>query len=175
VIPRNKREKAAVGAGAAAVAVFLVLQLIVFPVMDQKEVLERQQEAYREAAAEMRLLVAEYQGLQAQLVRSRSMIAQKSPGFTLFSFLDQLAGATQIKQFISYMKPSTTVQKETNYKISTVEMKVEGISIEQLIRYLHAVETSENRVDIRRLSLTQTGKEEKRLDAVLEIQTIDIS
>jgi len=123
VIQRNKREKAAVCAGAAAVAVFLVLQLIVFPVMDQKEVLERQQEAYREAAAEMRLLVAEYQGLQAQLVRSRSMIAQKSPGFTLFSFLDQLAGATQIKQFISYMKPSTTVQKETNYKIS-VNIKI---------------------------------------------------
>ena len=73
------------------------------------------------------------------------------------------------------MKPSTTAQKESRYRISSVEMKLEAIPLDRMIRYLHAVETSGHLVDVRRLSLTQTGKTEKFLDAVLEIQTLDIS
>lgn len=175
MIQLNKREKAAVAIAGGFIAVFLIAQFIVFPALDRKTVLQRQRIAQLQAIQEMQQLKVEYESIQAQLERSRSKIARKKPGFTLFSFLDQLAGASGIKDYITYMKPSTAVQKETDYKISTVEMKLESIPLDKLVRYLHAVETSENMVEVRRLSLTQTGKQEKFLDAVLEIQTIDIS
>ena len=175
MIQLNRREKAAVAIAAGCIALFLIVQFVVFPALDRKQVLERQRIAQLQALAQMQQLQAEFEEIQAQLETSRSRIARKNPGFTLFSFLDQLAGASRIKDYITYMKPSTAVQKETNYTVSTVEMKLESIPLDKLVRYLHAVETSQNMVEVRRLSLTQTGKQEKFLDAVLEMQTIDIS
>jgi len=157
------------------VALFLFLQLILFPALDRKEVLERQRVARLQALEEIRNLRVEYEKLQRIADLSRSKLAAQKQDFSLFSFLDQTAGAAQIKPYIVYMKPSETVQKESGYRISSVEMKMEAIPLDRMIRYLHAVETSGHLVDVRRLSLTQTGKKEKYLDAILEIQTLEIS
>jgi general secretion pathway protein M len=171
VIQLDRREKIAVLAAAGVTALFLLLQFVVFPAQDRKKVLQRQRVAQRQALEEIQSLRVEYERLQRQAARARSKIAAKKQDFSLFSFLDRTADATGVKDYIVYMKPSETAQKETGYRISSVEMKMEAISLDRLTRYLYAVETSPNMVDIRRLSITQTGKTEKFLDAVLEIQT----
>ena len=175
MIQLNRREKAAIFIAAGVMALFLVLQFFVFPVLDRKKVLERQRVAHRQALEEIRSLRVEYERLQQHAERARSKISAKKQGFSLFSFLDQTADTTGIKDYIVYMKPSTTVEKETDYRISSVEMKIEAIPLDRLTRYLYAVETSPEMVDVRRLSLTQTGKAEKLLDAVMEIQTYFVS
>jgi general secretion pathway protein M len=175
VIQLNRREKTAVIAAAGVAVLFVFLQFILFPALDRKEVLQRQRTAHLQALAEIKKLRSEYDQLQRIAERSRSRVAAQKRGFSLFSFLDQAAGTTRIKKYIVYMKPSTSTQKESRFRISSVEMKLEAIPLDRMIRYLHAVETSEHLVDVRRLSLTRTGKKEKYLDAILEIQTLDLS
>jgi len=52
-------------------------------------------------------------------------------------------------------------------------MKLQGLTLQQLTSYLHMVETSKNMVNIKRLSISKTGKIENLIDAVLQVETAE--
>jgi general secretion pathway protein M len=170
----SKREKAAIWAGVAFIFIFILFRLVIFPFMDQRERLGRILDANMKNLSEIRGLKSEYDALSQRADTSKFRFEKRSKGFTLFSFLDRLAGEVGIKENIAYMKPSTTVQKESSYKISLVEMKLTGINMEQITQYLHKIETSKNMVSVKRLSLTKPDEAQKRLNAVLQVQTFEI-
>ena len=72
------------------------------------------------------------------------------------------------------MKPTKTVQKNSPYKISRVEMKLEAITLEQLTNYLYGVETSANMVNIKKISISKNNKTQGLLTIVLQAETIEI-
>lgn len=170
----SKRERAAIWTGIAFIGLFVLFRLVVFPFVDQKERIERTLKINSGHLSEIRLMKAEYEALKRNASSSRFRFEKRSKGFTLFSFLDRLAGEVGIKENIAYMKPSTTVQKESAYKISLVEMKLTGITMEQMTQYLYKIETSKNMVSIKRLSLTKPDESEQRLNAVLQVQTLEV-
>ena len=102
---------------------------------------------------------------------ARNRIAAQKKGFTLFSFLDRIAGETRLKDRIAYMKPSTSSPKDSPYKISLVEMKLQAITLEQLVLYLHKVETDANAIHIKRISIVRAGKDQDHINAVMEIES----
>ncbi len=84
---------------------------------------------------------------------------------------DKLARQTGIKDRIAYMKPSSSVQKN-GPKISVVEMKLQAITLEQLIKYLYGMETSDKMVTLKRASFLKKGKDQPAIDAILQVETI---
>jgi general secretion pathway protein M len=167
----NAREKIALGGGAAAVVVFILFQFVIFPVVDRQEVLQRSIAGKEAALEEMRHLSAEAAALKQEQNHSSQRMGRRPRGFTLFSFLDGLAGNTQLKGNIDYMKPSTTEPKGSPYKVSVVEMKLVGINMAQLVSYLYRIETSANLVQIKRLAITKTDKKTGFINAVLQVET----
>ena len=65
-------------------------------------------------------------------------------------------------------------EKDGPYKLSLVEMKLQGVNLEQLSGYLYRIETSPNMVAVKRLSVTKTGKAAEMLTAVLQVETLEI-
>lgn len=169
----NKREKYAVYLAAGFVCIFIMVQFLVFPVIDKRNRLKRMLQVKKQTLADMINLKSEYDSLRRQSEISTRQIAQRSRGFTLFSFLDELAGQAAVKNHITYMKPSTTVQKNSPYKISQVEMKLQGITLAQLTTYVYKVETSKNMVRIKRMTISRAGKEEELIDAVLQVEAFE--
>jgi general secretion pathway protein M len=100
-------------------------------------------------------------------------MAGRSSGFTLFSFLDTLAGQVGLKDRIAYMKPSKTTLENTPYTLSVVETKLQNITMKQLTSYLYRIETSNNLVRVKGLSISKTGKQAGTVDAVLLAETFD--
>ncbi|MBU0767843.1 MAG: type II secretion system protein M [Proteobacteria bacterium] len=170
----TRREKYALLAAAGAICLFIVLQAIVLPAFDRRKRLEKNLAAKTKILAQMTDLKSEYDAIVQKTALSKQFIAQREKGFTLFSFLDKLSGKAGIKDHINYMKPSTTLLKNSSYKLSMVEMKIQGITLNQLIAYLHMVETSENAVDVKRLSISKTGKPKGFIDAVLQVETTEL-
>jgi general secretion pathway protein M len=169
----STRERYAVGFAAVFVFVFFVDQLMISPFLDSKE---KKRKLFREKAAqvqEMRSMQADYMAMTAKSESFRRMAAGKAEGFTLFSFLEQIAGQTGIKESISYMKPSKTVQKDTNVTLSLVEIKFQNIDMKKLMDFLYQVETSPNAVYVSGISLTKTGKDQNLLTAILQIETVE--
>ena len=165
-----KREKILVGIAGACVVTFVLFKLLVFPLLDSKERLARGIKTKQAALKEMTVLSAEYQSQQSGSRGVQQALSRRKKGFTLFSFLDEAAGSANVKKFIKYMKPSVS-PGTGDYKESTVEMKLESITLDQLTRYLYRIESPGDLVNIRRITISANKKEAGYLDAILQVFT----
>ena len=170
----TRREKYSIYAASGVICLFVLIHFIVFPTVGKRERLKRTLQVKTKILEEMIALKSEYDAINKKTDLSKVHFAGRETGFTLFSFLDKLTGEAGIKDHITYMKPSTSVQKNRPYKISKVEMKLQGLTLQQLTSYLHMVETSKNMVRIKRLSISKTGKQEGFIDAVLQVETSEM-
>ena len=169
----TKREKYAIWIAGALIAVVILMQVIIFPLVNKRQQLNRQIEVQTQTLKEMLVLKADYESTKKIADSERGRMAGRSSGFTLFSFLDTLAGQVGLKDRIAYMKPSKTTLENTPYTLSVVETKLQNITMKQLTSYLYRIETSNNLVRVKGLSISKTGKQAGTVDAVLMAETFD--
>ncbi len=165
-----KREKYLVGIAICFIVVFFLFQFLISPFFEKRERLQRGVMAKEEGLREILSMSAEYQAYKGDSLGIQQLLAQRKKGFTLFAFLERAAGEAGVKEHIEYMKPSTS--KGTGpYKESMVEMKLEAITLNQLTGYLYRIESPEDLIGIKRISIKQNKKEAGYLDAVLQAMT----
>lgn len=169
----NRREKYVVAGAACFIVIFLIFRLAVYPLLNKRERLTRDLASKTVELKEMRLLQSDYFTLQNKANTARAALNKRSRDFSLFSYLDSLVGDIDIKGNVSYMKPNTSIQKDTNAKVSTVELKLQAITMEQLTKYLYQVEYSGNSLYVKRMSVSETSKPEGYIDVVLQVETIE--
>lgn len=170
----SRRERNTVIIGAALLLVFAVFQFLVIPVSNQKKRMEAKLTAKTLELGRVIEMKSEFLRIKQEAQNARLRFERRPAGFSLFSFLDDLAGDAGIKDNIRYMKPSQSVQEGSPYKISRVEMKFQDITMEELTPYLHMVETSPNYVNIKRISISKTRREDTHIDAILEVETLEL-
>ena len=170
----NKRERYAIMLAVGVIGIFLIVTFIVEPFLSRTDQLKKSLQDKAVLLEQMRQLQSEYGTLTQKAEVSKALFNRRQKGFKLFSFLDRLAGEAGIKDNITYMKPSTKVQRNSSYKISRVEMKLDAITLKQLTTYLYGVETSKNMVDIKRISISKKDKKQGLLTAVLQVETVEI-
>ena len=170
----NRRERYGVMLAAGVIIIFLIAVFIVEPFISRSATMKDSLQARSKMLVEMQQMQSEYNSLTQQAKLSVSQFRNRPKGFTLYSFMDRLAGETGIKDLISYMKPSKTVQKNSPYKISRVEMKLDAITLEQLTNYLYGVETSKNMVQIKKIAISKKDRQQGLLTAVLQAETVEI-
>ena len=173
-IKLNRREKISVGAAGVVVVIFLFCQFLVFPLLDKNDQLTRMIATRQQQLGQIKQLQATYHETSAQSEQIQQYLKNRRRGFTLFSFLETLAGQTGVKSNIAYMKPTTTTQKESDYRISMVEMKLQEITMSQLLAYLHAIETSRDMIVIKRLSITKSEQKKNFINSIFQVQTLEI-
>ena len=170
----NKRERYAIMLAAGVIGIFLIVTLIVEPFLSKTDQLKKNLQDKAATFEQMLELQSEYVRLTQKTEVSKALFSRRQKGFKLNSFLVKLAGEAGIRNNISSMKPSTKVQKNSPYKISLVEMKLDAITLKQLATYLHGVETSKNMVNIKRISISKKDKKQGLLTAVLQVETVGI-
>lgn len=173
-IKLNKREKISVAAAAAVIVVFLFLQLLVFPLFDRNEQLTRTISTREQQLEQIQRLQEEYRQTSAKSEQAQRRLKTRRRGFTLFSFLETLAGQTGVKSHIAYMKPTTTTQKESPYRLSMVEMKLQEITMSQLLAYLHGIETSRDMIVIKRLSISKSEQKADLINTIFQVETLEM-
>jgi general secretion pathway protein M len=169
----SKREQIGLAAAGIAVLLFLLVQLVISPVIHKRSSMEDELAARKKALMEMTALKNEFDLLKRSSALSEQSILQRDKKFTLFSFLDQLAGTSGIKENISYMKPTTSKNQEAGLQKTIVEMKLQDITLNQLTSYLHGIETSKNMVFVKRLSISKKGKQDGFITVVLQAETVE--
>jgi general secretion pathway protein M len=167
-----RRERYLVSVAACCIAIFLVFQLLIFPFFENRRRIQRGLKAKEKGLEEIVKLGAEYQAYQKGSHGVQKNLARREKGFTLFSFLEKAAGEAKVKARIKYMKPS--VSSGTGpHKESMVEMKLEAITLQQLVGYLYRIESPDNLISIKRISVSQNKKEQGYLDAVIQVLTFE--
>ena len=166
----GKREKYLVWLGAGSIAVFFIFLFIIFPFFDDRDRTRRGVRAKEEGLKEIMMLSAEYQALKKGSQGIQNILAERKSNFTLFSFLESAAGDAEVKAHIKYMKPSDS-QDAGPYKESMVEMKLEGITLKQLVGYLYRIESPENAIRVKRVSVKESKGAAGYMDAILQVLT----
>ena len=170
----NKRERYAIMIGIGVLGIFLVVQFIVEPIFGISEQRKKNLQTKYVMLEQKRQWQAEYDSLTQKANLSQSRFSSRKRGFTLFAFLNRLAGEAKIKDRITNMKPTKKVQKNSRYKLSRVEMKLDAITLEQLTNYLYKIETSKNMVEVKKISISKKDKKQRLITAVLQVETFEL-
>lgn len=150
----------------------MVIQWAIVPFLESKERLLRGVAAKEAAIPQMLQLEAQYQAVNPPMPAVGQRLALQSKGFALFPFLEEKSGEAGIADKIKYMKPMTAAIAGSDLSESLVEMKLEGISMEQMLGYLAKIEVPEQLVSIKRISIQRDGKADALLDVVVQIASV---
>jgi general secretion pathway protein M len=172
-IKLSRRETIWVALAGVVIALFLLFEFAVFPFIDYRRQLVRRIDAGYNALSEMRTLRREYDQLRQSGQNLKTRLASRERGFSLFTFVESLAGQAGLKAHIAYMKPSAERRTDGGISVAQVEMKLEGIDLEQLVRYLYSVESSSEMVFVNRLSVSKGEGGSGTIDAVMQVETIE--
>ena len=166
------RDRKILAVGGVFVLLFVVFQFAIFPLMENRDRLERNIAAKEKALVEMAELQVEYKQLHSKANVLLDQLVGRQNDFSLFSFLEQMAAKSEVKKNISYMKPSETAD-DGPFKEVLVEMKLQAISLKQLVDFIDFVETPENVVALKRISIQENKKEEATLDVIVQVVSLD--
>jgi general secretion pathway protein M len=119
---------------------------------------------------QMVALRQEYLLLQQNSDTLAQRLTNRPKNFTLFSFLEKAAGDAGVMDNIKSMKPSASTGKGP-FKESLVEMKLERITLGQMVGYLRLIESPETLVSVKRISIQANKKETQFLDVILQVLT----
>jgi general secretion pathway protein M len=167
----DRREKLVLFGGIGFVFCFLLLQLVIFPVIDARSKLEKSIAKEKQNLIEIKALQQEYRTLKSEEGTIQAKINERGSGFTLFTFLDQQANEARVKKQIKYMKPSTIEGEKLNEAM--VEIKLQKIPLPDLVNFLRLVESEKNVVLIRRFTLQESGDAQGYFDSILQIVTFE--
>jgi hypothetical protein len=165
-----KREKYLIFLAVIVIVLALVIQLAIMPFVEKKEQYKNKATANQKNLQEMVRLRQEYLVLQQGSEVLAQRLAKRPKSFTLFSFLEKAAGDAGVKENIKSMKPSASTGKGP-FKESLVEMKLERITLGQMVGYLKLIESPDMLVSIKRISIQSNKKETQYLDAILQVLT----
>lgn len=166
----EKREKIILGLGSLFVLGFALLQLVINPYLDAREKLA--QSIVRNQAELVTIKGLQRQYLQQNKTQDTILerISKRPSTFSLFTFLEQQSEKAGIKEQVKYMKPSL-VGNDKELNESLVEMKLQKITLENLVYFLQLIESEELVVFVRKITIQTNESEQGYLDTTAQIST----
>ena len=163
------REKMFVIGAGAVLLLTLLFTLVINPMLAYSARLDQQITKTQRELQDLCTLQREYRrqksildDINAQLKRQKS--------FSIFSRLEELAGQTGTRGNILYMKPAVSTPSDA-YEEESVEIKMEGVTLEQLTNYLYQVENSPQFMKIKRLYIKPRVDNRQLLSAIFRVST----
>jgi general secretion pathway protein M len=167
-----KREKYIVMISACLLSLFLIVNFLVLPFFKAKDRLKKGIVAKEAEMTEIAALGKVYKEYQKNANEISGAVTKRGKGFTLMAFLDDAAGDTDLKDYVKNVNPSPL--KGTGlFKESDVEIKLEGINPDQMVKYLYRVEKPDELIFIKRISIVDNKKQEGYLDVTLQVMTYE--
>jgi len=168
----SKREVHVLTFGGLFLIVFIAVGFIYSPSIEKRDNLERILAEKQDSLEEMVLLSQQLLSVSNSSDIQTETIAKRKKEFSLFSFLDSQARQSNVKENVASMKPFTKKLEKSVYTVAIVKVKLKEVYLKALVDFLYHIESSKNGVTITSLSLTKTGKDKVKLDALIETQTL---
>ena len=164
----TQKDRKVLAIGIGALVLFLLVQFVLFPLLDKRKRLDRGISTKQKGLVEMREMQSRYRQLSMQSNTIEKRVSRRSGEFGLFSFLEKMAAETKVKRNIAYMKPSDATGEGALQQIM-VEMKLNAMNLKQLVAFLERIESPENIVELKRISIQENKKQEGTLDVIMQV------
>jgi general secretion pathway protein M len=168
----SAKDRRALMLGIGALVVFVLVQFILFPLLDKRKRLVRGIRAKEKGLVEMQSMQARFLQLNRQSNTLEERLSKRKANFGLFAFLENKAAEAQVKDNIDYMKPSE-VAGEGTLQQTMVEMKLKAVNLKELVAFLERIESPVNLVELKRISIQENKKQQGSLDVIMQVISLD--
>jgi general secretion pathway protein M len=165
----SRRDRTALIVGGIVVLITIVVFGLVLPYQGAMSRLDSRIETRQKQVREVDALQQEYRVLQQQLAEAQNRLA-KSRGFSLFSFIESQTTQVATKENLVYMRPQQTAARDGRQEES-VEIKLEKLSLDQLVRFLFSVESADAYLQVKNLRVRTRFDDPSLLDATMTISS----
>lgn len=143
--------------------------LILFMAAGHLATLRRDIDKRSKLVVEMREMRAEYRVSKDRLdaINTRLRANNAPPR----SFLEEKAGEVNVKQSIESMEERAAPPNEL-FKAQVIEVRLKKVSLANLTRYLHKIESSGAGMTVRSLDASPNFQDTKYLDAKVQVQAL---
>lgn len=107
-----------------------------------------------------------HEELRGQIDALEALLKQNGD-FNLTSFLERLANEQQFPQTVNIQTKGEQVKE--GVKEVTVEVRIRKAPLEKIVRYLHAIESAPQHLQVRNLRIRTTFNSRSELDLELEV------
>lgn len=170
----SSRERALMG-GAAAVACILSFYTLVWePLTENRARSERLIRARQQDLADIKELRLEYMDLLNRLEVSRNIIDQKNIGgdFSLFPHIETTVSAVLGgREKIRSMNPKTKVINDA-YREEAVELRLDGIALDQLVEMMVRIEKGAQPLRVTRLQVKKRRRDPQQFDVTATVSML---
>jgi general secretion pathway protein M len=163
----SPRERVAVAIAAVAVLAALFYAGLVAPYRGALRRLDARIATRQRQLGEIAALQQRYQQLQRRVGEAEQRLA-KAEAFSLFAYVEGLAGQMISRENLVSMRPQPATVRE-DLREETVEVRLEKVRLDQLVRLLHAIDSNEALLAVKSLKIKTRFDNRAQLDAVLTI------
>lgn len=164
----NTREKIIVSSGIILTFIILIYAFVLTPLMERYTDLERIIRKKESQYQEMVQLREEYLTLKKELQELEKVASRRKENFSPLTFMESVSSRATIKNRVVSMKPIVIPIGE-NYRESSVEVKIERIVLEQILKYLRLIEDSQYPLRIKTLHLKSRYDDPGFMDATVTV------
>ena len=158
--------------GAGIFVVLLIIFFIIDAIMRNYQGMEGKIQANREELKRVIHLRDEYRSVHQELDTIKSRLDKKEAGFSLLSFLEDLANQQNIRENISSFKPKKNPLNES-YTESSVETVIDNITLWQLVQLIHKIENSGHLLRVKRLRIKTRYDNPDLLNVTFQVSTYE--
>lgn len=168
MIPQlNRREQVAVAVGVVVVLAAVLFLGIIAPYRNALAQLDGQITSRQRQIREVESMRREFLMLQQQQSAAEARL-DKGGAFSLFPFVEGLVGQVAAKENLVSMRPQPPVPRET-LREESVEVRLEKIRLDQVIRLLYAVDTADALLQVKNMRLRTRFDDRSLFDATLTV------
>lgn len=168
----SKREKTLAMLAGGTVILLLYYMVILSPWLTRQEALNGHIRKREQSVKEMNGLKQEWEVFQAEKNEADASLNLRGKAFTLLSYLESVSRQAGIDKKIQYMKPLSLGKESDVMKPEGIEVKLEGITVDELINLIYQIEYSGKLLNMRRMKIQRSPKgNQVLLNATLQVQT----
>lgn len=160
----NTREKTILIIGLIGATGIILYGVLIAPLYERYTNLNRLINQKESQYKEILQLKGEYLTLKDEYKGMEKAASKTKEGFSPLTFMEGVSAQAKIKDKVVSMKP-TVVPIGENYRESSIEVKIEKVVLEQIMRYLHMIEGSDFPLKIKILQLKNRFDDAGLMDA----------
>jgi len=166
----NQRERIFVIVGGLALILALLYFAIVAPYHSALTRLDRQVAMRSEQMQEVKGLQARYLALQQQMTQMERLLGKRQD-FSALTFIESLVERTAGRENLVSMRPQSP-EVRNEFTIDSVEIKLEKLTLKQVLELLLGVEEADTPVQVKGLYLKQRFDDRSLLDATMTVTAL---
>ncbi|MGK2907678.1 MAG: type II secretion system protein GspM [Desulfuromonadales bacterium] len=166
----NQRERVFAIAGGISLILALLYFAILMPYRSTMTKLDSRIEVRSQQLQEVKSLRAQYLALQQQISQVEKLV-KNSQDFSALTFIENLVQQTAGRENLLSMRPQAP-QTQGEFIADSVEIKLEKLTLKQVLELLWGVEKASTPMQVDNLFLKQRFDDRSLLDATMTIRAL---